>query len=113
MFVLRSPERKDISEEQAMMLAHDPSDYVIKKLGDNPHVSQAVTKLLNTVNENRHRQPLEAFRKSSTAINEFKKLLDLTHNSHTESEILDLLATNASYLIRQNVAEHHKTTLEI
>ena len=45
--------REDISEEQAMMLAHDLSDLVRKKLADNPNVSHAVIKLLNILNKNR------------------------------------------------------------
>ena len=46
-------EREDISEEQAMMLAHDLSDYVRKKLVDNPNVSNSVIKLLNILKKNR------------------------------------------------------------
>lgn len=105
-------EREDISEKQAMILANDTSDYVRKKLAANPHISPAVTKLLTTVNENRHRQSLEAFEKSNIATNEFKRQLGLIYDPQTPSEILNELATNANYLIRQGVAKHPNTTLE-
>ena len=45
--------RKDISEEHAMMLAHDSSDLVIKNIANNPNVSNTVKKLLNVLNKNR------------------------------------------------------------
>ena len=105
-------EREDISEEQAMILARDPSDYVRKKLADNPHISPVVTQLLNIVNDNWYRERLEAREKRRAEINEFKRLLGLIYNPDTPPETLDRLATNESYSIRQGVAEHPRTKLE-
>ena len=53
-------EREDISEEQAIILAHDTSDYVRKKLANNPHISPVIANLLNTVKDNRYRERLKA-----------------------------------------------------
>ena len=78
-------EREDISEEQAMMLAHDISDLVREKLADNPKVSNAVKRLLNILNKRRQ---------SSTYINQVKntkltieKIKELSINAVEEQRI--------------------------
>lgn len=153
--------REDISEEQTMMLAYDLSDLVRKKLADNPKVSNAVKKLLNTFNQSRksfihtekfkkkqlarkdiNELPINAIdeqniRKkarsekhflrlklstitiiSTSAIkqiinnSEHSFLLGLTNNINSPPEILEILATDENYLVRQNVANHPKATLD-
>ena len=106
-------EREDISEEQAMMLAHDLSNLVKEKLVNNPNVSYAVKKLLNILNKRRQ---------SSISVNTLDELKDdrninvrekVAQSAKISIELIEYLAEDSVPLVRRAIAANNITPANI
>ncbi|MGD1918207.1 MAG: hypothetical protein ACFCAD_04580 [Pleurocapsa sp.] len=102
--------REDISEEQAMMLAHDLSDLVIKKLVDNPNVSNAVKKLI--AEDKEKVQKYEKIKLALEQLKDIKTPIEVVNNLIDEVPQVRLYVAGSQNISEENafILAHDRST---